>query len=79
MAVRWRGSQTTDRLVAHYAGIGPAQEWQFVAQLVEAPSNAAFVDAFVGYQATTVPHYFDDRLLVALSPSPCTVEDVPGD
>ncbi len=79
MAVRWRGSQITDRLVAHYAGIGPAQEWQLVAQTVEAPSDAAFVDAFVGYQATTVPHYFDDHLLVPLPSSPCTVEDMPSD
>jgi len=79
MAIRWRGSRISARLSAHYAGISPSEEWQFVAQIVQAPSDAAFADAFVGYQTTTVPHYFDDHLLVALPPSPCAGEDALSD
>jgi hypothetical protein len=79
MAVRWRGSQISDRLSGQYAGIVPSEEWQLVAQVVQAPSDAAFVDALVGYRATIVPHFFDDHLLVALPPSPCTGEETFSD
>jgi tetratricopeptide (TPR) repeat protein len=79
MAVRWRGSRISDRLSAHYVGIGRSEEWQLVAQIVQAPSDAAFADAFVGYQATTVPHYFDDHLLVTLPPLPCAGVDALDD
>ena len=79
LAVLWRESRILYQLSGHYADTDPsrAEEWQLVAQVVQAPSDAAFADAVVGYQGTAVPHYFDNHLFVVLTRSPCTVDITP--
>lgn len=72
IGVWWRGSNIIDRLNHNFWGVGEQREGKTLARVIQAPSNASYVDAFIGYQQDPDPdYYFDDMLFMSLPESPC--------
>ena len=73
IGVWWRSAKIITRLGHSFRGVGKRAEWQALARVVQAPNDAHYVDASIGYQnATEADHYsFDDILFVPLPESPC--------